>query len=757
MKTPCLSHSPTRCDAGNYAPPTSSLERLTRLQQLVARPVGLLSAAAALLLAAPAQAQVAAKPADSFVESIGVNTHWSYPSYSNYAQLKVLLGESGIRYIRDGAYPGNTSKYNDLYSTYGIRTNVLLGRRYAGNWPQPLDLSQIGAELNDVKALNPAAIASLENPNEYDLSHGDQETDWVTKIRDYTKEVYTKAKADAALKNYTIIAPSFTEPRYFQSVGSLDPWIDNSCVHHYQSYRHPGSGGWGDNGYGSIDWVYANHVKLQSPAGKPVQSTECGYHNDYQLHPRKDKDGNIIKDASGNTTYYLNYGVSEEAEGKYTARMFAEFFRRGYVRSYKYELFNQGSSSKEDVFGLVRNDLTVKPAYKAVKNLISVLSDKGAGFTPGSLSYTLTGSTSNVRQILFQKRNGDFYLMLWLEVPSWETKETRNSANQLIGAQSKDLYPASQSVSLALPNTIKTATVYQLDNKADMTTTAATITNSAVSLSVSDKIMIVKLAAGTVTSTPNPPATGTFNGVYKLTARHSGKALDVSDASTADGAQVLQWDYKGSLNQQWTISAYSDGTYKLLARHSGKALDVNGGSTADGAKVQQWADKGNSAQRWKITATSDGYYTLTNVASGKVLDVKGGATATANGVVVQQYTANGGTNQQWKLELISSSASTGASAAQLAVTTSQALSLYPNPTTDPTAADVTVSYAANKAQEARLTVTNSLGQVVHSQVVRLRPGQNEVRLQAAYLREGVHTVRLAADGLSHTQRLQVAR
>jgi glucosylceramidase len=34
-------------------------------------------------------------------------------------------------------------------------------------------------------------------------------------------------------------------------------------------------------------------------------------------------------------------------------------------------------------------------------------------------------------------------------------------------------------------------------------------------------------------------------------AENSGKALDVRDVSTNDGAAIQQWDYNGGANQQW--------------------------------------------------------------------------------------------------------------------------------------------------------------------------------------------------------------
>ena len=35
---------------------------------------------------------------------------------------------------------------------------------------------------------------------------------------------------------------------------------------------------------------------------------------------------------------------------------------------------------------------------------------------------------------------------------------------------------------------------------------------------------------------------------------NSGKAIDVSSGSTADGAGLIQWPYGGGDNQQWRMS-----------------------------------------------------------------------------------------------------------------------------------------------------------------------------------------------------------
>ncbi|MCU0355739.1 MAG: RICIN domain-containing protein, partial [Cytophagales bacterium] len=99
------------------------------------------------------------------------------------------------------------------------------------------------------------------------------------------------------------------------------------------------------------------------------------------------------------------------------------------------------------------------------------------------------------------------------------------------------------------------------------------------------------------------PSGSTFSGYYRLTVKHSGKALDVRSASTADGAVVQQYTPNGTKAQNWNLTAVGNGYYKLVAQCSGKALDVAGASQDNGATLQQWS-YGNTTgnQDWKIEA-----------------------------------------------------------------------------------------------------------------------------------------------------------
>jgi hypothetical protein len=94
------------------------------------------------------------------------------------------------------------------------------------------------------------------------------------------------------------------------------------------------------------------------------------------------------------------------------------------------------------------------------------------------------------------------------------------------------------------------------------------------------------------------------DGSYFLKSQSSGKYLDVSGPSTADGANVHQWTYTGAGNQRWLLQNAGDGYFFLKAQFSGKYLDVSGVSTAVGANVHQWSYTGATNQQWKLEAAN---------------------------------------------------------------------------------------------------------------------------------------------------------
>ncbi|MCC3762225.1 RICIN domain-containing protein [Glycomyces sp. TRM65418] len=133
---------------------------------------------------------------------------------------------------------------------------------------------------------------------------------------------------------------------------------------------------------------------------------------------------------------------------------------------------------------------------------------------------------------------------------------------------------------------------------------------------------------------------------YYLKSRHSGLVLDVLDLSTANGAEIIQYNQTNANNQQFRFIDSGDGYYRVQARHSNKVLDVWEWNPDNGATIAQYDDLNATNQQWRVTE-SGGYATLVNRFSGKALDVW--EWSTSAGSRISQYDPTGEPNQQWQL------------------------------------------------------------------------------------------------------------
>jgi hypothetical protein len=147
----------------------------------------------------------------------------------------------------------------------------------------------------------------------------------------------------------------------------------------------------------------------------------------------------------------------------------------------------------------------------------------------------------------------------------------------------------------------------------------------------------------------NGGETGTNVGTYLIKAKQSGRCVDVSGGSSADGANVIQWTCHSGNNQRWALHQMSDGYYQIKSKLSGKCLEVAGSSTVNGANVQQMTCRGSNNQRWKFDWLGDSYM-LTNKHSGKVLDIT--PDPYLNGQNVRQWAWVNATNQRFTVQRV---------------------------------------------------------------------------------------------------------
>jgi len=329
-----------------------------------------------------------ARPADALVDSIGVNVHMTYgdTAYRDRDRLVAKLAQAGIRHVRDGLSYDTEYAYRtfDQLADRGIRTTFILG--------DPTErrdtLDQL---LTTLRTRVRRAAEAVEGPNEYSHS-GDPQ--WVPRLREYQGRLNARIKQDPALVSLPVLAPSLITWQDHEALGDLTGALDAGNKHSY-----PG----GDVPESNMDTELAVAAKVSGT--KPIYVTESGYHN-------------------ATATGGGHRPASEAAVGTYLPRMFLEYFRRGVVRTFSYELIDgwpdPARTNQEANFGLLRNDYSEKPAYRSLSNLIALLSDPGPAFTPAPLTYKVTGAPSDLRRLVLQKRDGSHHLVLWRAARVWD-------------------------------------------------------------------------------------------------------------------------------------------------------------------------------------------------------------------------------------------------------------------------------------------------------------------------------------------------
>jgi hypothetical protein len=138
------------------------------------------------------------------------------------------------------------------------------------------------------------------------------------------------------------------------------------------------------------------------------------------------------------------------------------------------------------------------------------------------------------------------------------------------------------------------------------------------------------------------------NGDYTLHTQVSGKCLDVSSSSTADGAKVQEWSCNGTQAQVFHVTQVGGGYYEIVNVHSNKALDIRDVSTQENAPLQQWGYGGGANQQFSIVDRGGGQYSLHPRHTGMALDVFWGNAA--DGTPIVQYPWSGRNNQLWTFE-----------------------------------------------------------------------------------------------------------
>ncbi|HMA52727.1 MAG TPA: DUF4214 domain-containing protein [Magnetospirillaceae bacterium] len=458
---------------------------------------------------------------------------FSGTSYGNVTTVENAIKYLGVKSLRDSpnstADLGGNGLWQQVANATGAKFDAYLGEGSVATMQSGL--------ANAVTLAKQGILNFIEGGNEEDQSYATSQGNSLSQTAAYQQTVNNTAHS-LGLKtiNMSFGTGWSKATGDYGTVGNLASVTDYANDHVY---------------FGSGNAPLSTLQALNSDAnlaanGKSVINSEMGWYT------------------TGSTTD--SSAVSPTVQAKYMLDGLMDAYQAGNAKTYLYELLDQhaNSSNTEYNFGLFNADGTAKPAATALHNLTSLLADNGAnatGFTPGSLSYSLSGTISTDHSMLMEKSDGTYWLTIWNEA-------------RLSGPNSPtDISVGNHSVTLNLASSAGAVTVYDPMSGTSAVQSAANA--QTVSISVPDHPILVEIsgASGTAAAAPTVPAVPTAAQENQISLLYEG-AL----GRTASSAELNYWS--GILANDVSASDQAQGAIHSLAMVSG---GYNGSLTvADG-------------------------------------------------------------------------------------------------------------------------------------------------------------------------------
>jgi hypothetical protein len=231
-------------------------------------------------------------------------------------------------------------------------------------------------------------VGAIEGPNELD---NDVRRDWAALLRRYMPIVRAERDRPPRLA-VPLLGPSLVDTDHRLDIAPAGRAWDVTNLHPYPGGRPPES---------RIAGQLAS--ARRDEGGKPVVVTESGYHT-------------ALRAGRGQPP------VSEQAAAVYLPRLLLEDFRLGIARTFVYELADEkpdsGLLDPERHFGLLRQDLSPKPAFDAIRRLLA--SARATGPPARAVPDVETDAQDRgVRVVSLRRADGSRLLAFWRPVAVW--------------------------------------------------------------------------------------------------------------------------------------------------------------------------------------------------------------------------------------------------------------------------------------------------------------------------------------------------
>jgi hypothetical protein len=379
-------------------------------------------------LAAP----VTAIATSNFLDSIGIGT--TFPDRGQpLARTVEMIRYCGFRWVRAGIEglsdngPTTMQTFLDLHRETGVRLSW--GLVSGGTDVQKL--LETGRILARAGAL--LAFEGNNEPNNWGVDYqgekgGGREYSWMA-VAKLQRDLYQAVKGDPVLASYPVWSISESGAQR-DNVGlqfltippdakTLMPagtkYADVANVHNY--VYHPHSPRPADNKtWDAADPTAASRVDgLFGNFGVTWARRFRGY-----TQEQLDKLPRVTTETGAN----IEGAVTEELHGLHLMNLYLAQFKRGYSYTSVYLLRDRTDEDGNQSFGFYAPDYSPRKAALYLHNLTTILADNGTLATPGQLDFEIVNPPKTVHDLLLQRSDGTFQLVVWGERLSGQDRVT---------------------------------------------------------------------------------------------------------------------------------------------------------------------------------------------------------------------------------------------------------------------------------------------------------------------------------------------
>lgn len=324
----------------------------------------------------------------------------------------------GLRWLRVG-YESNipVADLIELHKQTGVRFSY--GLMSGGT-----DIARLLAGARELAAAD--ALLALEGNNEpnnwgvtYQGEAGGRDRSWLP-VAKLQRDLYAAVKSDPVLTKYPVWSISESGAQsdnvglQFLTIpagtGCLMPdgtrYADAANCHNYVT--HPAWPGLHDN----QTWIAADPTSACK-----VDGLYGNYGRTWRRHypGYSEADLAALPKVTTETGVTVDGPITEQVQASLYLDVFLAQFKRGWSYTCVYLLRDRTDEAGNQTFGFYRPDYSPRPAATWLHNLTTILADNGSARPNGALAYSIPNQPATVHDLLLQKSDGTFELVVWGE------------------------------------------------------------------------------------------------------------------------------------------------------------------------------------------------------------------------------------------------------------------------------------------------------------------------------------------------------